>query len=207
MWPVVSNFASSITLALGSDSDTVTTCGLPSIAPHADEVASPIPKASPSLPWWISISEEEHPWDTDLLFIMEDKQTPSSFGDIDAAVPVSIPETAAPLSVRAENDTVIHAHTAVHHAHSEPLLQPSHIVPAGQSSMQTIQPSALVVENAEADSLGRIRLGPNEFAVILPMDSRVKDDYERILTSGASSMRSFLASLDPIKQIPDHEVI
>lgn len=138
---------------------------------------------------------------------MDDKQTPSSFGDIDAAVPVSIPEIAAPLSVRADNDTVAHAHTAVHHAHSEPLLQPPHIGLADQSSMQTIQPSALVVENADVNSFGRIRLGPNEFAVTLPMDSRVKDAYERVLTSGASSMRSFLASFDPSRQISDHEVI
>lgn len=137
----------------------------------------------------------------------EDKQTPSSVGDIEAAVPISIPETAAPLSVRIDNDTVAHSHTAVHHAHSEPLLQPSHMVYADQSSLQTIQPSALTVENVESSTFGSIRLGPNEFAVTLPMDSRLKDDYERRLTKGAPDMQSLLASFDPSKQIPQHEVI
>lgn len=138
---------------------------------------------------------------------MEDKQTPSSVGDIEAAAPVSIPETAAPLSVRAGSDTVAHSHTAVHHAHSEPLLQSSHMAHPDRSSMQTIHPSALTVENAEERPLGSVHLGPNEFAVTLPMDSRVKDDYERVLTSGTSTMRSFLASFDPDMQISDHEVI
>lgn len=138
---------------------------------------------------------------------MEDKQTPSSVGDIEAAVPLSVPETAAPLSVRADNDTVAHSHTAVHHAHSQPLLQPSHLAHDDQPSMQTIQPSALTAENVEESHFGSVRLGPNEFAVTLPMDSRVKDDYERVLTNGASSMRSFLESFDPSKQISDHEVI
>lgn len=137
---------------------------------------------------------------------MDDKQTPSSVGDIEAAVPVSIPETAVPLSVRADTDTVAHSHTAVHHAHSGPLLQSSHMAHSDQSSMQTIQPSALSVENAEESPFGSVRLGPNEFAVTLPMDSRVKDDYERVLTYGASSMQSFLASFDPSKQLSDHEV-
>lgn len=137
---------------------------------------------------------------------MEDKQTPSSVGDIEATVPASIPETAAPLSVRADKDSVAHSHTAVHHAHSQPLLPLSHMTHAHQSSLQTIQPSALTVENAEESPSGSVCLGPSEFAVTLPMDSRVKDDYERVLTDGAPSMRSFLESFNPSTQISDHEV-
>ena len=52
---------------------------------------------------------------------MDDKPTPSSLGDIDATVPTSIPETIAPLSVRSDTDSVSHAHTAIHHAHSQSL--------------------------------------------------------------------------------------
>lgn len=137
---------------------------------------------------------------------MDEKLTPSSVGDIEAAVPASIPETTIPLSVRVDKDSMSHSHTAVHHAHSEPLLQPSHLAHGDQASMQTIQPSALTVENVEDTPLGSVRLGPSEFAVTLPMDSRVKDDYERVLSGAAANMREFLASFDPSTQVSDHEV-
>ncbi|OOQ85607.1 putative HDA1 complex subunit [Penicillium brasilianum] len=125
---------------------------------------------------------------------MEDKPTPSSLGDIDATVPTSIPETIVPLSVRSDADSVTHSHTAIHHAHSEALLQP-HLTSGASASMHTIQPSALTVESVEDAPAGSVRLGPSEFAVTLPMDSRVKDDYDRVLTDSAEITREFLASL------------
>ncbi|KAI9370750.1 class II histone deacetylase complex subunits 2 and 3-domain-containing protein [Aspergillus egyptiacus] len=48
-------------------------------------------------------------------------------------------------------------------------------------TIQTIQPSALALSDAEQVPPGALHLGPSEFAVPLPMDSRVKDDYERVL--------------------------
>lgn len=137
---------------------------------------------------------------------MEDKKTPSSVGDIEAAEPASISGAAAHLSVRADTDNVAHSHTAVHHAHSGPLLQPSHMAHADHGLMPTIQPSALTVENVRESSPGALRLGPSEYAVTLPMDSRVKDDYERAITDGAADMRAFLASLDPGLELTTRQV-
>ncbi|KAJ6110405.1 hypothetical protein N7486_002640 [Penicillium sp. IBT 16267x] len=127
--------------------------------------------------------------------------TPSSVGDIEAAVPPSFPETAVPLSVRAGKENMAHSHTAVHHAHEESLLQSTHLA-HGETGINTIQPSALIVGDAEVTQPGAVRLGPAEFAITLPMDSRVKDDYERVLTDGASTMQEFLTSSSPNPQAP-----
>lgn len=182
-------------------------------------VENSLPETSLTRPrpaWWIPfpvLSHQDHLNFQNLITelrgwrppVMEDKKTPSSVGDIEAAEPTSISGAAAPLSVRADTDNVAHSHTAVHHAHSGPLLQPSHMAHADQSLIQTIQPSALTVESVEEYSPGSIRLGPSEFAVTLPMDSRVKDDYERAITDGAADMRAFLASFDPSLEFTDHE--
>lgn len=130
--------------------------------------------------------------------------TPSSVGDIEAAVPPSFPETAVPLSVRAEKENMAHSHTAVHHAHAESLLQSTHL--AHEIGIQTIQPSALTVGDVEVTRPGAVRLGPAEFAITLPMDSRVKDDYERILTDGAAIMQEFLTRSSPNPQTPYSDV-
>ncbi|KAJ5318028.1 hypothetical protein N7508_002536 [Penicillium antarcticum] len=130
--------------------------------------------------------------------------TPSSVGDIEASVPVSVPETTAPLSVRAEADPF--SHTAVHHAHSA-LLPPSELAHGhlGQPSMQTIHPSALTATGMEEVVPGSIYLGPSEFAVTLPMDSRVKDDYERVLADAATSIRRFFVGFQSDSQISASE--
>lgn len=136
-------------------------------------------------------------------------ETPSSMEDIEASVPVSVPGTAAPLSVRADKDSVEHSHTAIPHVHRGPLLAPSDLAPGGhthQPAMQTIQPSALTVSSAEEIPPGSVRLGPSEFAVTLPMDSRVKDDYDRVLTNGAPSIREFLGRINSNTQVSDSEV-
>ncbi|KAJ5649694.1 uncharacterized protein N7484_003417 [Penicillium longicatenatum] len=117
--------------------------------------------------------------------------TPSSVGDIEAAVPPSFPETAIPLSVRAEEENMAHSHTAVHHAHADSLLHSTHLAHDG-TGIQTIQPSALTVGDVEVTQPGAVRLGPAEFALTLPMDSRIKDDYERVISDGASTMQEYL---------------
>jgi len=122
--------------------------------------------------------------------------TPSSAGDIEAAAPVSVPEITVPLSVRPDEDSVTHSHTAIHHLHPEPLLPPSELLHADSTTMQTIQPSELTVTNVDEDLPGSIRLGPSEFAVTLPMDSRVKDYYERVLAEATTSIREFFARVD-----------
>ncbi|KAJ5775153.1 uncharacterized protein N7511_000164 [Penicillium nucicola] len=130
--------------------------------------------------------------------------TPSSVGDIEASIPVSVPEATAPLSVRAETDPF--SHTAVHHAHSS-LLPPSELAHSqlGQPSMQTIHPSALTATGMEEVVPGSVYLGPSEFAVTLPMDSRVKDDYERVLADAASSIRRFFVGFQSDSQISASE--
>lgn len=136
-------------------------------------------------------------------------ETPSSMGDIEASVPVSVPETIAPLSVRADASSFAHPHIAVHHGHSEPLLPPSELAHVGhmsQPSLQTIHPSALTVTGMDEVAPGSVHLGPSEFAVTLPMDSRVKDDYERVLSEAAACIRQFFDSFQPNTQISDLEV-
>lgn len=136
-------------------------------------------------------------------------ETPSSMGDIEASVPVSVPETIAPLSVRADASSFAHPHIAVHHGHSEPLLPPSELAHVGhmsQPSLQTIHPSALTVTGMDEVSPGSVHLGPSEFAVTLPMDSRVKDDYERVLSDAAVCIRQFFDSFQPNTHISELEV-
>jgi hypothetical protein len=53
---------------------------------------------------------------------------------------------------------------------------------------------------------GSVYLGPSEFAVTLPMDSRVKDDYERVLADAATSIRRFFVGFQSDSQIPAAEV-
>ncbi|KAL5338098.1 class II histone deacetylase complex subunits 2 and 3-domain-containing protein [Aspergillus crustosus] len=104
--------------------------------------------------------------------------TPSSVGDIEPSEPPSVPETVAPLSIRVDKDP--HAVPA-----EEPGPEPSVEGIQRQShdieGFQTVQPSALTIDYTEQQSPGSVHLGPSEFAVPLPMDSRVKDDYERAL--------------------------
>ncbi|CAG8014630.1 unnamed protein product [Penicillium olsonii] len=129
--------------------------------------------------------------------------TPSSVGDIEATMSVPIPEAAVPLSTRADTGSFSHSHTAVHHGHSEPLLTASEMAHGGnisQSSMQTIQPSALTVTGMDEVAPGSVQLGPSEYAVTLPMDSRVKDDYERVLSDAATNIRQFFSSFQSNSQ-------
>ncbi|KAL4788509.1 class II histone deacetylase complex subunits 2 and 3-domain-containing protein [Aspergillus varians] len=104
--------------------------------------------------------------------------TPSSVGDVEASEPLSIPETVAPLSVRVDKD-FSHAVSSRETVPETSLgAEPQTYEP---EAIQTIQPSALTISHTEQKPPGSLHLGPSEFAVPLPMDSRVKDDYERVL--------------------------
>lgn len=136
---------------------------------------------------------------------MDDKPTPSSLGDIDATVPTSNPESIAPLSVRSDADHVPHSHIGVHHAHSEALIH-GHSATDIVTSMQTIQPSALTVEDAEEIPVGSVHLGPSEFAVTLPMDSRVKDYYERVIADASPMLKDILPGSARFTQMASSKV-
>ncbi|KAE8392639.1 class II histone deacetylase complex subunits 2 and 3-domain-containing protein [Aspergillus alliaceus] len=129
--------------------------------------------------------------------------TPSSIGDIEPSAPASVPEATAPLSVRVDKEPTIHhpgpgRKTAI----SEPLEEMSQ---QQQHGIQTIQPSALTVTHTEEVPLGSAHLGPCEYAVPLPMDSRVKDDYERVLMNETQSIRDFLRGSSSLGDFNGHE--
>lgn len=132
----------------------------------------------------------------------EPSATPSSAGDIDSSASLPVPET-APLSVRHEKEP---AHLAqpnigpVPAASFEPQTQMDH------PTVQTIQPSALTFNLVQNISPGSVHLGPSEFAIPLPMDSRVKDDYERVLADGAQLIREFVRASGPNANVAANEV-
>lgn len=129
----------------------------------------------------------------------EPSATPSSAGDIDSSAPLSVPET-APLSVRHEKEPAHPAQPNISAASFEPPTQMEH------STVQTIQPSALTFSLAQDISPSSVHLGPSEFAIPLPMDSRVKDDYERILADGSQLIRNFVWASEPNANIAASQV-
>lgn len=118
--------------------------------------------------------------------------TPSSAGDIEPSVPASVPETAAPLSIRVDKEHDSHTQPGATSAIPAPSVEEPGMGPPSQHGVQTIQPSALTVKSTEEILPGSIHLGPSEFAVTLPMDSRVKDEYERVLASESQGIQEFL---------------
>ncbi|KAE8380816.1 class II histone deacetylase complex subunits 2 and 3-domain-containing protein [Aspergillus bertholletiae] len=128
--------------------------------------------------------------------------TPSSVEDIEPVASVSIPEKTAPLSVRVDKEpTAHHTEPGMNTASSERVGE----MPHQEQSIQTIQPSALTVNYTEETPPGSVHLGPSEFAVSLPMDSRVKDDYERVLENETQCIRDFLKGLSPPGMSSGHE--
>ncbi|GAT27763.1 HDA1 complex subunit [Aspergillus luchuensis] len=133
----------------------------------------------------------------------ESSATPSSAGDIEPSVPISVPETTAPLSVRVDKEPTHPKDVEVDQDTTIPPVEPLEMGPP-----QTIQPSALSMHFAEEPTPGSVHLGPSEFAVPLPMDSRVKDDYERVLTSESQSIRDFLGDYQRDLLVPKmHEIL
>lgn len=111
--------------------------------------------------------------------------TPSSVGDIEASEPPSIPETVAPLSVRVDKEPS-HADLTKESV-PETTLDEAEAQEHEHDNIQTVHPSALSISHTEEKFPGSLHLGPSEFAVPLPMDSRVKDDYERILLTDSEN--------------------
>lgn len=132
--------------------------------------------------------------------------TPSSAGDIEPSAPAHVPETAAPLSVRVDREHDSHPRTDALSAVLAPSVEQSVLESSPQHDVQTIQPSALTVNDTEDVPPGSVHLGPSEFAVTLPMDSRVKDDYERILTGESQSIREFLKISSSQDEVTEPEV-
>lgn len=123
--------------------------------------------------------------------------TPSSAGDIDPTPPASIPETLLPLSVRVHEDHHDH-HLAEHEIQETPddaVVSPVLLYSEQPGGVQTIQPSALF-EQRESSAPSSLQLGPSEFALTLPMDSRIKDEYERAIAEQSHSVRQLLTGFN-----------
>lgn len=133
--------------------------------------------------------------------------SPSPAKDIDYPIPQPESDRTIPLSVRIDKDSVAHIHhsspSEKHPLAVEPLLQPDQMENPEPSAVATIQPSALAVDPIEESPPGSVRLGPSEFAIPLPMDSRVKDDYEKVLMEHFHDIQAFL---DPNPQMRESEV-
>ena len=118
----------------------------------------------------------------------ESSATPSSSGDIQPSLPPPAPET-APLSVRTDKGSFHHSSQPFPTEEAELQTQiEKHEHPA----VLTIQPSALSFNAAPEVIPGSVHLGPSEYAIPLPMDSRVKDDYERVLDDKTEVIRDFI---------------
>ncbi len=121
--------------------------------------------------------------------------TPSSVGDIEASEPPSIPETVAPLSVRVDKEPS-HA-DIIKELVPETSLDEAEPQEHEHDNIQTIHPSALSISHTEEKPPGSLHLGVSEFAVPLPMDSRVKDDYEQILLTDSENALGLIGADRP----------
>ena len=120
--------------------------------------------------------------------------TPSSAADIEYTAPDTKSDKVAPLSVRADKEPVSQASQS-HEKQplvSEPLVQSTLLESSGDPAIQTIQPSALAINPTVEPRPGSFQLGPSEYAIALPMDSRVKDAYVRVLMEGSNDVQAFI---------------
>lgn len=133
--------------------------------------------------------------------------TPSSNADIEYTAPETKSDNTAPLSVRVDKEPVSQIHhppqTEAHSLTAETLLHLSQLETPVSPALQTVQPSALAVTPTEKSLPGSIQLGPSEYAVALPMDSRIRDDYDRVLMGASQDIQAFL---NPDNNIHDDEV-
>ncbi|OJJ32994.1 hypothetical protein ASPWEDRAFT_174422 [Aspergillus wentii DTO 134E9] len=135
--------------------------------------------------------------------------TPSSAGDIEpSTAPAAIPESAEPLSVRVDKEPA-HSMAQIHPATTQPeSLEPLKEIDHSQHpSVHTIQPSELTVSQLEEAPPGSVQLGPSEFAIPLPMDSRVKDDYDRVLKEESRYIQEFINNTSPDSEFTQQEFL
>ncbi|OKL64395.1 hypothetical protein UA08_00406 [Talaromyces atroroseus] len=118
--------------------------------------------------------------------------TPSSAGDIEPAPPVYLPKTTLPLSTRAHDDRADIPVPSDGHVNTVDVVVSPELLFSEEAGVQTIQPSA-IFEKTENVLPGSLRLGPSEFAVTLPMDSRSKDEYEIVLAEHSQSVKLLLS--------------
>lgn len=137
--------------------------------------------------------------------------TPSSAGDIEPTVP-SVPQAVSPLSIRVDKEP------QTHHARHEPV-HPSPVafvapqalhytvpeftqepgaglmgssglglpIPGHEDVASQPVPGATTLASLEVGGPG---MGPLEFAIPLPMDARIKDDYVKVLNGAAELQKS-----------------
>lgn len=139
--------------------------------------------------------------------IVSTSATPSSAGDIDPAPASSMPETALPLSVRVHESHIHQPGQAEEHSAAADIVVPPSLIFPEQAGIQTIQPSA-IFDKAENVAPGSLNLGPSEFAISLPMDSRSKDEYELALADHSHSTRLLLGGFKSAEEaiVSDTEV-
>lgn len=122
-----------------------------------------------------------------------DSATPSSAGDIESAVPVSMPQTTLPLSTRVPEHPVDIAAPVMEQGNvGDVVVVSPDLLYSEQAGVQTIQPSA-IFEKTDHVLPGSLRLGPSEYAVTMPMDSIGKDNYERALAEHSESVKLLLS--------------
>lgn len=145
--------------------------------------------------------------------------TPSAAGDIEPTTAPVHPTTASPLSVRVEKEprgagpqqtppVPFVAPQALHYdvKHDTPVVpQLTKEAELGLTEPGDLDVPTVHLEEAEATAdqpssptplIKGLELGPFEFAVPLPMDSRVKDDYDRTLDSEGRTIPKFLEMSD-----------
>jgi hypothetical protein len=116
--------------------------------------------------------------------------TPSSAGDIEPTLPAPTLLGPSTLSVRVDKEPRSHNMPSEHHA-------PTAFVAPRELHISDVS----VEEHAQLDQqpiLGEdnhregVQLGPSEFAIPVPMDARVKDDYETTMSNESKSIRKFI---------------
>lgn len=123
--------------------------------------------------------------------------TPSSAGDIEPTLPSPMPQGPSTLSVRVDREP--HPHTTM----TEPLVEHQNDAPAAFVAPQELHIDIPTEEPAEPDEqtvIGLdetthrvvVQLGPSEFAIPMPMDARVRDDYETTVSNESTNIRKFL---------------
>lgn len=112
--------------------------------------------------------------------------------------PTNTVSSEPPLNVRTDEEPIPHilhpSQSDLQPANTASLEPPAQLESQNSESpaVQTIQPSALAIDHTEKPSPGSVKLGPLEFAVPLPMDSRLKDVYNSVLEDNSGDMQEFL---------------
>ncbi|KAK2763044.1 hypothetical protein FQN54_009677 [Arachnomyces sp. PD_36] len=127
--------------------------------------------------------------------------TPSSAGDIEPTQPSPAPQGPSTLSVRVDKEPRPHIMLHEHHeeapaafvAPQELHLSDKDILEDGAAEPDT---EAVIIPYQPSHREG-VHLGPLEYAFPVPMDARVKDDYETTMDSEKKIILGFLSEPSP----------